>query len=152
MKDIGMAGAERSGNLATVTKDSVTFWLGPGEYGIDPLKEQEMRGYESPTRIANAPAFIEGVGNLCGTIVPIVDLRLKFNCPEAECNRDTVVIILNLRTHHRWYGGECGERRAGAATREGQSRPRYRQGGGQQLHSGPGFGQLPMLILLALRC
>ena len=58
---------------------------------------QEIRGYESPTRIANSPAFIKGVVNLRGTIVPIIDMRLKFNCSEAEYNSFTVVIILNLR-------------------------------------------------------
>jgi purine-binding chemotaxis protein CheW len=58
---------------------------------------QEIRGYERPTRIANAPAFIKGVVNLRGTIVPIVDMRLKFNCAKAEYDAFTVVIILNLR-------------------------------------------------------
>ena len=67
------------------------------EYGIDILKVQEIRGYEPPTRIAHAPAFIKGVVNLRGTIIPIVDMRLKFNCSKAEYNSFTVVIILNLR-------------------------------------------------------
>jgi len=58
---------------------------------------QEIRGYEPPTRIAHAPAFIKGVVNLRGTIIPIVDMRLKFNCSKAEYNSFTVVIILNLR-------------------------------------------------------
>jgi purine-binding chemotaxis protein CheW len=59
---------------------------------------QEIRGYEPPTRIANAPNFIKGVVNLRGTIVPIVDMRLKFNCSKAEYDSFTVVIILNLRS------------------------------------------------------
>ena len=63
---------------------------------------QEIRGYEQPTRIANAPEFIKGVVNLRGTIVPIVDMRLKFNCSEVEYNSFTVVIILNL--HNRVVG------------------------------------------------
>jgi purine-binding chemotaxis protein CheW len=67
------------------------------EYGIDILKVQEIRGYEKPTRLANAPEFIKGVVNLRGTIVPIVDMRLKFNCAKAEYNDFTVVIILHLR-------------------------------------------------------
>jgi purine-binding chemotaxis protein CheW len=67
------------------------------EYGIDILKVQEIRGYEPPTRIANAPDFIKGVVNLRGTIVPIVDMRLKFNCASAQYDAFTVVIILNLR-------------------------------------------------------
>ena len=64
---------------------------------IDILKVQEIRGYEPPTRIAHAPEFIKGVVNLRGTIVPIVDMRIKFNCAHAEYDNFTVVIILNLR-------------------------------------------------------
>jgi len=79
-------------------REYLTFKLDQEEYGIDILKVQEIRGYESPTRVANAPSFIKGVMNLRGTIVPIVDLRLKFNCSKAEYNTFTVVIILNLRS------------------------------------------------------
>ena len=78
-------------------KEYLTFKLGNEEYGLDILKVQEIRGYEPPTRIANAPSFIKGVVNLRGTIVPIVDMRLKFNCSNADYNSFTVVIILNLR-------------------------------------------------------
>ena len=77
-------------------REYLTFRLGEEEYGIDILKVQEIRGYEQPTRIANAPEFIKGVVNLRGTIVPIVDMRLRFNCSEIEYNAFTVVIILNL--------------------------------------------------------
>ena len=75
----------------------LTFRLGAEEYGIDILKVQEIRSYEQPTRIANAPDFIKGVVNLRGVIVPIVDLRLKLGCPTAEYNSFTVVIVLNVR-------------------------------------------------------
>jgi purine-binding chemotaxis protein CheW len=74
----------------------LTFTLGSEEYGIDILKVQEIRGYEAPTRIANAPAFIKGVINLRGVIVPIVDLRIKFNLGEPAYDQFTVVIILNI--------------------------------------------------------
>ena len=83
--------------VATGAREYLTFRLGEEEYGIDILKVQEIRGYEQPTRIANAPEFIKGVVNLRGTIVPIVDMRLRFNCSEVEYNAFTVVIILNLR-------------------------------------------------------
>lgn len=89
---------EKAGELANGSaREYLTFRLGQEEYGIDILKVQEIRGYEPPTRIANAPVFIKGVVNLRGTIVPIVDMRLKFNCAKAEYNSFTVVIILNLR-------------------------------------------------------
>jgi purine-binding chemotaxis protein CheW len=78
------------------TNEYLTFTLGAEEYGVEILKVQEIRGYEAVTKIANAPAFIKGVSNLRGTIVPIVDMRIKFNLGEAEYNQFTVVIILNV--------------------------------------------------------
>ena len=75
----------------------LTFRLGAEEYGIDILKVQEIRSYEQPTRIANAPSFIKGVVNLRGVIVPIVDLRIKLGCDTAEYNSFTVVIVLNVK-------------------------------------------------------
>ncbi|MCX7240772.1 MAG: chemotaxis protein CheW [Burkholderiales bacterium] len=89
---------EKMDELATAApREYLTFRLDQEEYGIDILKVQEIRGYEPPTRVANAPEFIKGVINLRGTIVPIVDMRLKFNCAKAEYSAFTVVIVLNLR-------------------------------------------------------
>jgi purine-binding chemotaxis protein CheW len=79
-----------------VSGEYLTFTLGKEEYGIDILKVQEIRGYEAVTRIANAPTFIKGVINLRGVIVPIVDLRIKFNLGEPSYDQFTVVIILNI--------------------------------------------------------
>lgn len=93
-----MGAMERINETTSVgAREYLTFRLDQEEYGIDILKVQEIRGYEPPTRIANAPAFIKGVVNLRGTIVPIVDMRLKFGCSKAEYNSFTVVIVLNLR-------------------------------------------------------
>jgi purine-binding chemotaxis protein CheW len=77
-------------------QEYLTFTLGPEEYAIDILKVQEIRGYEQPTTIANAPEFIKGVINLRGIIVPIVDLRIKFGVGKAEYTPFTVVIILSI--------------------------------------------------------
>ena len=74
----------------------LAFRLGSEEYALDILKVQEIRGYDSVTRIANAPEFIKGVINLRGTIVPIVDMRIKFNLPNPAYDQFTVVIILNI--------------------------------------------------------
>lgn len=79
-----------------VASEYLTFTLGNEEYAIDILKVQEIRGYEQPTLIANAPPFIKGVINLRGIIVPIVDLRIKFNLGKIEYTPFTVVIILNV--------------------------------------------------------
>lgn len=80
------------------SREYLTFRLENEEYGIDILKVQEIRGYEPPTRIANAPEFIKGVVNLRGTIVPIVDMRVRFKCKSVKYDSFTVVIILNLRS------------------------------------------------------
>ena len=74
----------------------LTFRLGDEEYGIEILKVQEIRGYDSITQIANAPEFIKGVINLRGIIVPIVDMRIRFNLEKVDYDRFTVVIILNI--------------------------------------------------------
>jgi purine-binding chemotaxis protein CheW len=74
----------------------LTFTLGKEEYALDILNVQEIRGYEEPTRIANAPAFIKGVVNLRGVIVPIVDMRIKFGIEDVQYTDTTVVIILNV--------------------------------------------------------
>jgi len=83
---------------ATVAKaaEYLAFTLGQEEYGIDLQKVSEIRSYETPTRIANAPEFVKGVVNLRGIIVPIVDMRIKFNLGTPSYDQFTVVIILNI--------------------------------------------------------
>ncbi len=77
-------------------QEFLVFTLGSEEYGIDILKVQEIRSYETVTRISSAPEFIKGVTNLRGVIVPIVDLRLKFRLGNVRYDHQTVVIILNV--------------------------------------------------------
>jgi purine-binding chemotaxis protein CheW len=87
--------ASTGANITSI-REFLAFKLGDEEYGIDILRVQEIRSYEKPTRIANAPAFIKGVVNLRGVIVPIVDMRLKFNLEQANYDGFTVVIVLNI--------------------------------------------------------
>jgi purine-binding chemotaxis protein CheW len=77
-------------------QEFLTFTLGQEEYAIDILRVQEIRGYDQVTAIANSPSFIKGVINLRGAIVPIVDLRIKFNLEAVTYDQFTVVIILNV--------------------------------------------------------
>ena len=84
---------ESTGRMAN---EFLTFRLGGEEYGMEILKVQEIRGYDSITQIANAPEFIKGVVNLRGIIVPIIDMRIKFRLGEANYDQFTVVIILNV--------------------------------------------------------
>lgn len=90
---------DREKNEAT-GQEYLVFTLAAQEYGIDILKVQEIRGYDAQTvtRIANVPSFIKGVTNLRGVIVPIVDMRIKFNLGTVEYNHETVVVILNLKS------------------------------------------------------
>lgn len=89
-------GNTAANTLKTAAGEYLTFVLGNEQYGIEILKVQEIRGYDSVTQIANMPPFIKGVVNLRGKIVPIVDLRIKFNLGKVDYNEFTVVIILNL--------------------------------------------------------
>lgn len=81
------------------TAEYLAFRLGKEEYAIDILRVQEIRSYENPTRIANAPEHVKGVVNLRGIIVPIIDLRMQLGCGEAQYNAFTVVVVLNVRGH-----------------------------------------------------
>lgn len=90
--------AIKTSSQATTTsvREFLTFTLGKEEYGIDIQKVQEIRGYETVTRIANTPAHVKGVMNLRGIILPIVDMRIKFDLGTPVYNDMTVVIILHV--------------------------------------------------------
>jgi purine-binding chemotaxis protein CheW len=92
-----LAGGHSSSQARPDSGQYLTLRLGSEEYAIDILRVQEIRSYEEPTRMVNAPTFIKGVVNLRGVIVPIVDLRMKLNLSKVEYNEFTVVIILNVR-------------------------------------------------------
>ncbi|MDR3368665.1 chemotaxis protein CheW [Rhodoferax sp.] len=80
----------------TEIREFLAFKLGNEEYGMDILQVQEIRSYERPTRLANAPAFIKGMINLRGVIVPILDMRIKFNLEQVNYDEFTVVIVINI--------------------------------------------------------
>ena len=93
--------SESKGVIEGASEDSnamefLTFVLGGENYALDIMTVKEIRGYEAVTSIANAPEFIKGVINLRGDIVPIVDLRLKFDVGEATYDEFTIVIMLNV--------------------------------------------------------
>jgi purine-binding chemotaxis protein CheW len=91
--------AESRPTAEVAAHEFLAFTLGKEEYGIEILKVQELRGYESVTSIANSPEFIKGVVNLRGIIVPIIDMRIKFNLGTPTYDQFTVVIILNISGH-----------------------------------------------------
>ena len=79
----------------------LTFILAGEEYGVDILRVQEIKGWDSVTPIPNTPKHILGVINLRGTIVPIVDLRLRFNLETIPYGPTTVVIVLKVNSEER---------------------------------------------------
>lgn len=89
-------GAREATDIDVPNSEFLVFSLGDEEYAIDILKVQEITGYENVTRIPNAPDFIKGVANLRGVIVPIIDLRIRFQLDRAEYDEHTVVIVVNV--------------------------------------------------------
>ncbi|MGR6873253.1 chemotaxis protein CheW [Pseudomonas sp. HK3] len=81
-----------------LTEQYLTFIMADEEYGVDILAVQEIRGWESATPIPNSPKYLKGVINLRGTIVPIMDLRLRFDLSKVEYGDETVVIVLKIFT------------------------------------------------------
>jgi purine-binding chemotaxis protein CheW len=79
------------------TQQFLTFALGAEEYGVEILKIQEIKGYAAVTPLPNAPAYVKGVLNLRGTIVPIVDLRKKFRLPEVDYTQFTVIVVVQVQ-------------------------------------------------------
>ncbi|WP_404342061.1 chemotaxis protein CheW [Pseudoalteromonas mariniglutinosa] len=78
-------------------KQFLTFFMADEEYGVDILAVQEIRSWEAITVIPNAPNHVKGVINLRGTIVPIIDLRLRFGIHAIEYGPNTVVIVLKIK-------------------------------------------------------
>jgi purine-binding chemotaxis protein CheW len=70
--------------------------IGKEEYAVDILKVQEIRGYEKVTPIPRSPDYLKGVVNLRGTIIPVIDLRVKFGMPDPTYDSLTVVIVMRI--------------------------------------------------------
>ena len=85
-------------SFATDGSQYLTFALGGEEYGVEILKVQEIRGYSAVTPIPNTPAYVKGVMNLRGTIIPVVDLRSKLAMQETEYSQFTVIIVVTVGT------------------------------------------------------
>ena len=81
---------------APPTQQFLTFLLEDQEYGLEIFKVREIRGYAPITPIPNVPVHVRGVMNLRGTVLPVIDLRMKFNLPIVEYNRFTVIVIATV--------------------------------------------------------
>lgn len=108
MKNVAQATAADTGEYEDIDKGTVsvasgylTFELAGESYGLDILRVTEIRGWTSLTRIPDAPEFVEGVLDMRGTIVPIVDLRTRFGLEKMEISATTVVIVLTVESKDR---------------------------------------------------
>ena|SRR5258706_6459373 len=82
--------------MREATREVLVFVLGKEEYGVDILKVQEIRGYEKVTPLPAAPDYLKGVVNLRGTIVPVIDLRVKFRLANPAYDATTVMVVLRI--------------------------------------------------------
>ncbi len=89
--------ADQSSSPKGTAKQYLTFWLDGQEYGLDLLRVREIRGFTAITHIPNMPPHIKGLLNLRGTVLPVIDLRLKFSMPEKPYTKFTVIIIAKSR-------------------------------------------------------
>lgn len=78
-------------------REFLTFMLAGEEYGVDILRVQEIKGWDEVTNIPNTPEYIRGVINLRGTIVPIIDMRLRFRLESKDYDATTVVVVLRVK-------------------------------------------------------
>lgn len=85
----------------TTSQQFLTFVLGDENYAVDILRVQEIKGWSPVTHIPNTPEYMRGVLNLRGTIVPIVDLRMRFNMSSVEYTELTVVVVLSVKAEGR---------------------------------------------------
>lgn len=97
---------ETTQSMPTAAGQYLTFILAGTEYGVDILRVQEIKGWDTATEIPNTPEYIRGVINLRGTIVPIVDLRKRFHMEAVAYGNTTVVVVLKVK-------GTGGERTMG---------------------------------------
>jgi len=97
---------EQSQNIASLNRDMtdedkgsqfLSFDIGGEEFAVNILSVQEIRGWENPTFLPNSPVYIKGVLNLRGTIVPVMDLRNRFQFKRADYLDTTVIIILKYK-------------------------------------------------------
>jgi purine-binding chemotaxis protein CheW len=96
--DNGANKADAKSGTDTNPQQYLTFELVGQRYGVEILQVQEIKGWEKPTRLPHSPDHVQGVINLRGSVVPILDLRKRFGLGEAEYGRTTVVIVVKVET------------------------------------------------------
>jgi purine-binding chemotaxis protein CheW len=85
-----------SGTSAPTADQYLTFQLAGQDYGVPILSVQEIKGWDKPTRLPHSAAYVQGVINLRGAVVPIIDLRRRFGLGDVEYTPTTVVIVVRV--------------------------------------------------------
>jgi purine-binding chemotaxis protein CheW len=101
-----MTTTNKGANIDGVARQMLTFRLGEEAYGVDILRVKEIRGWSPVTRIPQSRQHVLGVLNLRGSIVPIIDLRVRFSLEKAEFTPLTVIIVLAIESETG--SRECG--------------------------------------------
>ena len=96
--DSGASRSEAKSGTNANPSQYLTFQLAGQRYGVEILQVQEIKGWEKPTRLPHSPDHVQGVINLRGAVVPILDLRRRFGLGETEYGRTTVVIVVKVET------------------------------------------------------
>ena len=96
MQDIDTA-EQRDISVIEDERQFVTFFIGDELYGVSVLKVQEIIGMNLITHVPNTLPYLKGVINLRGSVVPVIDMRLKFEMPEREYDSFTVIIIVEVK-------------------------------------------------------
>jgi purine-binding chemotaxis protein CheW len=96
--DVSAGNATRNPVTTTYAEQYLTFQLAGQTYGVEILRVQEIKGWEKPTRLPHSPEYVQGVINLRGAVVPILDLRRRFGLGETEYGRTTVVIVVKVES------------------------------------------------------
>src|SRR5512137_917915 len=91
-----MSVAQQNGTTAVNTQKYLTFTLGEETYGLDILRVQEIIGIMPVTRVPQTPAFVRGVINLRGRVIPVVDLRVKFDTGNGEDTERTCIVVVQV--------------------------------------------------------
>ncbi len=97
MQSSTVGAEEKAAGLDQRAGKYLTFELGNEEFGIQVLQVREIMGIQDITSVPQTPAYVKGVINLRGKVIPVVDLRLKFGLPEIEYTRRTCIIVVQVR-------------------------------------------------------
>lgn len=134
----------------TAITSLVTFRLGTGEYAIDIMQAKEIIKMEKITLIPNAPDFVEGVINLRGNIIPIIDLKKRFKLEEASGDRNTGIIIVKIDDIDMGIIIDAISKVVSISTSDIQTPPSMLSGIGQKYIKGVGKLEDKLLVVLDL--